>query len=141
MFRRIELIRETPLATVTRDTARLEARYGEIEGIEALVPRRYHKFGLCFGAYDAEVIEAWIDINSPRKRFGRNSRFFFTERGWDRYGRGTVAACIRVDQQYRVVAVKEASVDVVYRDDLQVAVRPRRRRDRARSRSVGPGGD
>ncbi len=39
--------------------------------------------------------------------------------------RCVVAACIHSGTQYRVIAIKERSVDVMYRDELQVAVRPK----------------
>ena len=72
MFRRIELVTETPLASVNRIIERLEGEYATIDGIEAFFPRRYRKSGLCFVAYNADVIEALCDLNPPRKRIGRN---------------------------------------------------------------------
>jgi hypothetical protein len=68
--------------------------------------------GLC-GLSTLEVGEAWFNINGPRKAIYKNVRFYFTETGWDKYGRNTVAACIRTKQEYRVLAVEEHDVDVV----------------------------
>ena len=79
------------------------------------------------------VARAWIQIPAPR-RLTKNTRFYFTEEGWRRYGRKTVAACLTVGQRYRVIRIKEKSVDIVYRDDVQVAVRPQKSRQvRARA--------
>jgi len=87
------------------------------------------KTGL-MGISTLEVCDAWIDwLGSPRKRIHKNCRFYFTERGWDEIGRKVIAACIASGQEYRVLRVKERLVDVVYRDEHQVAVRPRRKRD------------
>ncbi|TKB79119.1 MAG: hypothetical protein E8D42_06865 [Nitrospira sp.] len=74
----------------------------------------------------SEVIRAWNMLNSPRRQLYKNCRFYFTEEGWRRYGRATVAACQKTGQQYRVIRVKERSVDVMYRDECQVAVRARK---------------
>ena len=74
----------------------------------------------------SEVIQAWNALNAPRRALYKNCRFYFTEEGWRRYGRPTVAACQKAGQEYRVIRLKERSVDVMYRDECQVAVRPRK---------------
>jgi len=103
MYRRIELILHFP----------------QIDGtVEDMI------HGLC-GVGNDEVIHAWLDINNPRKSINKNVRFYFTEAGWDKYGRDTVAACIRTGQEYRVLAVEEHDVDVFYQDEVQVCVRPK----------------
>jgi hypothetical protein len=70
---------------------------------------------------------AWAQMNSPRRPVNKNARFYFTEEGWQRYRRKTIEVCQQVGQRYRVLRIKENSGDVVYRDEFQVAVRPRRK--------------
>ena len=110
MYRRIELIIDLSL-------------------IEESVRDTIH--GLC-GIGNDEVVEAWFRMNSPRKSIHKNVRFYFTEAGWDQYGRDTVAVCIRTGQEYRGLAVKEHAVDVVYKDEYQVCIRPKRKVRRGR---------
>ena len=87
------------------------------------------KSGL-LGVSPNEVIDAWIeDLNIPRRRLYKNCRFYFTEHGWNTIGRRVVGACIHSGTQYRVIAIKERSVDVMYRDEVQVAVRPKDERE------------
>lgn len=74
-----------------------------------------------------EVLRAWTALNVPRRALYKNCRFYFTGEGWRRYGRPTVAASQKTGQSYRVICVKERSVDVMYRDEYQVAVRLERR--------------
>ena len=85
------------------------------------------KQGLMGFTRHADVARAWIEMPAPRRLF-KHTKFFFTEEGWRLFGRRTVAACQAVGQRYRVITIKEKSVDVVYRDAVQVAVRPRKRR-------------
>ena len=86
--------------------------------------------GLC-GVSNEDVSDPWIKMNSPRKSINKNVRFYFTEAGWEKFGRNTVAACIRTQQKYRVLAVEEHDVDVIYKDEFQVCIRPKRK-DRPR---------
>lgn len=83
--------------------------------------------GLCFRAQHEEIAYAWCEIKCPRKRIKKNVRFYFTEKGWNLYGRKTVAACIKTKTPYRVLAIEEHEASVYYRDDVQVCVHPRRR--------------
>lgn len=84
--------------------------------------------GLCFRAQNEDVADAWCDINCPRKKFiKKNVLFYFTDKGWDLYGRKTVAACMRTKTPYRVLALEEHEASVYYRDDVQVCVHPRRK--------------
>ena len=111
MFRRIELINEHPLVDLP----------GHVEGFSAF------KNGL-MGMSAEAVVDAWIaKLNSPRRQINKNCRFYFTEKGWREIGKDVVAACIKSKQKYRVLSTEEHDVDVVYRDDLQVAVRPKRK--------------
>lgn len=113
MFRRIELI--SPRVT-------LEKKDGILEVWPAL------KGGLCGMTTCEEVIDAWIHkLRSPKVGLPENTRFYFTETGWDEIGREVIAACQRNGQEYRVIARKENDLDVVYRDEYQVAGQPVRR--------------
>jgi hypothetical protein len=86
----------------------------------------FFKHGLCGVTMFADVVDPWVDMKAP-KNLNKNCRFFFTEKGWDKYGRQTVKACLRTGQKFRIIKVKEKSVDPVYRDEYQVAVRPRKK--------------
>ena len=84
--------------------------------------------GICSTIQPIEVAEAWIDMPGTRKRIGKNGRYYFTEKGWDLYGRKIVKACQRTGQEYRVLKVKENAVEPLYKDDVQVVVRPLKKR-------------
>ncbi len=113
MYRRIELIQE-PLTTVASD--------GNIFHWPAI------KAGL-MGPGLREVMDAWTDkLRAPKHRIPQNARFYFTEKGWDEIGRYVVAAAQRTGQRYRVLAIKEKSLNVVFRDEYQVAGQPIRRK-------------
>lgn len=112
MFRRIELI--TPTASQV-----------EYDGQVITLPPM--KSGLMGFTLHDEIFDAWAGkIQAPQVTFPSNARFYFTEKGWDEVGREVVAACQRHGQAYRVLKVKEKHVDVVFRDEFQVAVQPRR---------------
>lgn len=122
MFRRIELIAQMPAIEWESICARAEQL-----GLGNTF-RPAWKSGL-MGASLPGVAEEWASMQVPRRRIFRNCRFYFTEKGWMVYGRPTVAACQRVGQGYRVIRIKEKSVDVVYRDEIQVAVRPKKKKN------------
>lgn len=124
MFRRIELIDEIDAEGYRNLIQAMRERIGDPDyPIEKEVPR-FWKSGLT-GYGNPAVWDAWVEMNSPRRSINKNVRFYFTEAGWQRYGRKTIEACQQVGQRYRVLRIKENSVDVVYRDEFQVAVRPR----------------
>ena len=106
--------------------------YRRIELIEnAKFPSKDFKHGLCGVSLHPEadkVINAWADIPLPKssKHLNKNCRFFFTEAGWKKYGSATLDACKKVRYQFRIITIKEKSVDVFYEDRYQVAVRPRK---------------
>jgi len=81
--------------------------------------------GLIFGEGADEICDAWGDeLPGPKgDGLGKNVKFFFTEHGWDKLGRKTISACKKHNHRFRIIKVKEASVDVVYKDKFQVAVR------------------
>jgi hypothetical protein len=79
-------------------------------------------------------MDVWSDLPNPKKSIRRNCRFYFTEVGWRKYGRSTITVCQQTNQEYRVLRIKEKSVDVVYRDEYQVAVRAKKKRNGRRTK-------
>ncbi len=74
----------------------------------------------------AAVDTSWLDtLRGPDRSIPFNTRFFFTEKGWREVGRHVVAECKRQGQEVRVIAVKEASVNVVWGDEYEVAAQPK----------------
>ena len=116
MFRRIELIAEMG-ATEYENMIHAMQQSGEPIGREVM---RFWKSGL-MGTGNFTVSDAWVKLNNPRRDIFKNCRFYFTEAGRRRHGRPTVAACQQTGQLYRVLSIKEKSVEVVYHDELQVA--------------------
>lgn len=89
-------------------------------------PEPAAKLGI-LGAADT----SWADtLRGPDRSIPANTRFFFTEKGWREVGRHVVAECKRQGQEVRVIAGKEASVNVVWRDDSELAAQPKRPRSR-----------
>lgn len=84
------------------------------------------KSGLMGVCDHEDIVDAWIDGPKGPEHLYKNCRFFFTEDGWNLYGRKTIEACQRHGQKYRVICVRECSVDVFFRDTYEVAVRPRK---------------
>jgi hypothetical protein len=123
VFRRIELIDQMSAEIYDNMIKAMQERG---EGIDKSLTR-FWKSGLMGFGHEL-VTEAWIQMNNPRRTLFKNCRFYFTEAGWRQYGRPTVRACQQTDQQYRVISIKEHSVDVVYRDEFQVAVRPKKKK-------------
>jgi TusA-related sulfurtransferase len=111
MYRRIELISHLPI-----DVEGMEQKMLDIKG------------GICFVPVKEGIFEVWMDMPAPKKNIQKNCRFYFTEKGWDVYGRAIVKACQKVGQEYRVIRIKENSVDVFYKDEIQVVVRPLKKR-------------
>jgi hypothetical protein len=87
------------------------------------------KHGL-LGLSPEEVVDAWIDkLRGSFRSLPINSRFYFTELGWKEVGRKVITACQQIGQEYKVIKVKENSVEVVWRDKhtgYEVAVQPRK---------------
>ena len=131
MFRRIELFDEMSEEHYRKF---IEAARQSINDPDYPVEKenpRFRKSGLT-GSGSPVVWDAWLRMNSPRRQVNKNVRFYFTEEGWRRYGRKTIEVCQQVGQRYRVLRIKESAVDVIYRDEFQVAVRPKRKlRDKA----------
>lgn len=135
MFRRIELIDEM---SAENYRAFIESMQQSLDDSEVDLKREYPRFwktGL-MGYGNPAVWDAWDGMNSPRRPVNRNARFYFTEEGWRRYGRKTIEICQQVGQRYRILCVKESSVDVIYRDEFQVAVRPKKKSSDRNSRGA-----
>ena len=112
MYRRIEIIHE-------------RTKVVKPDGTPLTIPAFKH--GLC-GLSPDEVVDAWFDkLTSPKGRIPSNARFYFTEIGWAEIGRDVVAACQRSGQDYRMIAIKENEIDIVFQDEYQVAGQPIRR--------------
>lgn len=124
MFRRIELI-DGYDADVYQNLIQAMQQNGETIDKETT---RYRKSGI-MGFGNDVVAEAWVDMPSPKRSPHPNCRFYFTEEGWRKYGRPTIIACQQTGQEYRVLRIKEKTVDIVYRDEYQAAVRPRKKRE------------
>jgi hypothetical protein len=124
MFRRIELIRE-------RDDSLI---FVLPDGAEEIFDWSISGLTPCYGAISA----AWSGkLRGPDRPIPRNAKFYFTERGWREIGRHVVAACKSVEQQYRIIRVKERDVNVVWRDshyDTEVAAQPRKKKHCRRKR-------
>jgi hypothetical protein len=141
MFRRIELIGET---SVELHDFIIKDMQEHGDPIHQRDLSRFWKSGLMGGGASATatipveravpVAEAWHQLKAPRRALFKNCRFYFTETGWRRYGRPTVRALQQTGQKYRVIRINEHSVEVVYRDEFQVAVRPKKKKDSSRTR-------
>ena len=82
------------------------------------------------GGWEAAENEEYWDVMSgtpvPNKKIRKNCRFYFTEEGWKKLGRRLASYFRRNKVEFRVITIKEKSVDIFYKDWSQVAVRPRK---------------
>ena len=80
------------------------------------------------GAWSRAPID-FGDLRAPSITNYR-TRFYFTEEGWQRYGRRTYRSGIEAGAQLKVIRRKNPRrSQVVYRDRWQVAILPERDRD------------
>jgi hypothetical protein len=76
------------------------------------------------GAFTAGLSEGLDDIPYPHITNPR-ARFYFTEAGWQKYGRPMYAAALQRGHTIRVVRRKNpAKSQIVYQDAYQVAILP-----------------
>jgi hypothetical protein len=69
-----------------------------------------------------------LGIHPPRRLDNRKVRFYFTEKGWRQAGRVIAVEARERGHTVRVIRRKEPNVSqVVFRDELQLAVLPSRR--------------
>ena len=126
MFRRIELI-EDVREYYKKHPERL-ARLAYQSGRQI----KDFKHGLCglsMNEDSLKIIDAWCDIPLPKssRHLNKNCRFYFTEKGWEKFGSKTIHACKEAKQRFHIITIKEKSVDVFYKDKYQVAVRARKK--------------
>lgn len=130
MFRRIEVI-WNPTPKQLKAQKMVNQLFGSDEPVMNGV-----KGGLWTGNISPiEVHETWWDKclgpgssgrgNIPRNK---NCRFFFTEKGWEECGSKACAKLREMKVEFRVITIKEKSVDVVWKASHEVAVRPRRKK-------------
>lgn len=86
---------------------------------------REHKAG---AMGNDEACALMHDLHSPHNIRKHPVRFYFTEAGWNKFGRKMIDVLQKQKVQYKVIAVKENSLDYVYRDKYQVATRPRKKK-------------
>jgi hypothetical protein len=130
MYYRIEVINEYSIDNALRLAKELGIHM--TVGHKSKLKFSAYKHGLC-GITTDEVVSAWIDdIMGPTRAVNRNCRFFFTEKGFDTVGRKVIAACIKSEQKYRVIRIKNHEWDVVWKGELEAALRPRKKRERER---------
>jgi hypothetical protein len=79
------------------------------------------------GGVDRASVD-WRDLPSPDLTNPR-ARFYFTEEGWQRYGRHVYQSALDAGHQLTVIRRKNPDPSqVVYRDRWQVAILPRKPR-------------
>ena len=71
----------------------------------------------------------------PKKSFSRRARFYFTEKGWNLYGRDMCKQAYEWGYQNgcNIQVIKRKNPhrgEVAYRDDIQVAVLPKRKKNK-----------
>lgn len=126
MYRRIELISHDPKNPGGKwDTWTWKGKeYKEYNS-------GHYKSGI-MGLSHMDVADAWIyDLRGPKRTIPSNCKFYFTELGWDKIGRNVVKACMKNNQEYRVIAIKETDAQVVWRDkytQYEVAIQPKKRK-------------
>jgi hypothetical protein len=74
------------------------------------------------------LLNSFGDSAPENIRTKKSIRFYLTELGWKKAGRPILKTIKQMKWDHRVLSIKEKSVDIIYRDELQVAVRPRKRK-------------
>ncbi len=76
-----------------------------------------------------------LDLPVPDRRSSHRARYYFTERGWDRFGRAIVAVALQRGHTVKVIRRKNPRPSqITYADEWQVALLPPNRRSRGRDR-------
>ena len=69
-----------------------------------------------------------MGFKAPKSRVNHKGRFYFTDRGWDEFGRHLLAIAIRRGYKPKVIRLKNPKAsDVSYWDSYQVCLLPRRK--------------
>lgn len=118
MFRRIEIIYVIGRHKVPTPLTQLPRK--KIMWQDIWVKTGLNPLGLLLKFYG---VKAPDDIHTNKR-----IKFFFTEKGWEIAGRKILKVIKHLEINYRVLSIKQKSVDVIYWDKLQVAVRPRQRK-------------
>ena len=90
------------------------------------------KYGVMSGGPDPQIFDNpyWValaELPVPRESFRKNCKFYFTELGWDKFGRRMIHGLLQSKCQFMVITIKENAMEVMYKDKYQVAVRPRKK--------------
>lgn len=89
----------------------------------------YHRFDE-IGDSETRMASLWngvgyfctLELRCPKpNQRSKKDEFYFTEKGFDRFGRDIVKRLSKEGILYRIIKVKEKSIDVKYRDKYQVA--------------------
>jgi len=70
-----------------------------------------------------------MPFKGPQKRFKRRARFYFTEKGWDLYGRDMCKEAYNWGYRngHNIIVIRRKNPrrsEIVYRDKIQVAILP-----------------
>lgn len=121
MYRRIEYISDRDNRPTNYFVARKDAEF--MEGAMHYMP----------------ACEVMCDkgLPSPKNWVAENKsrRYYFTQRGWHLVGRHIIHKLKADHVRFRILKVKHRDVDLLYIDDYQVIVRPRKQRAGRRQRS------
>lgn len=87
-----------------------------------------YKSGLCGCLCSDSIIDSWIyKLRGPKRRsLPQNCKFYFTEKGWKEVGRNVITVCQKEKQKYKIICVKEKSVNIVWKDTFEVAAQPKK---------------
>lgn len=86
-------------------------------------PRLVRAAGTLMGAMACDFI--CPGLPAPKVRINERARFWFTEAGFDRYGRVTLDAAMQSGRVYRLLVRKNPPRSaIVYRDKWQLALLP-----------------
>jgi hypothetical protein len=91
--------------------------------------RRIEMIGISIrGINSMGIILFRLGLKAPELDRQRSLRFYFTEKGWNKIGRIVLSNILANNGQCRVLKVKENSIDPLYKDEYQVATRPRKKK-------------
>lgn len=130
MYRRIELIYE-------HFSKKENKFWSEKGGIFSAMP--HINDDLSEHLKSLEIFDSWASqgkITGWCGNIPKNAKFFFTEKGWKDVGRHVVSACLKTRTKFRILKVKENSVNVVWANDYELAAQPKKGKDLERKSRV-----
>lgn len=90
--------------------------------------------GRLSGLTNSHILSGMMDrlgIHPPARLDNQKTRFYFTEKGWREAGRRIAVEARDRGHAVRVIRLKEPhESQVVYRDEMQIAMLPSRRKKR-----------